>query len=105
MISPLLKRQVILLPTIPGGNFSSEGNAACTGLLKGVIDTISGKWGLVIIHAPVNRPRLQFGRLAKELFGISPRTRTDTLVTLRKEGFAGKGAFFGIPRGSGFPDR
>ncbi|MDD5188439.1 MAG: helix-turn-helix domain-containing protein, partial [Methanoregula sp.] len=76
---------------------AQESNAACMCPLKGVIDTISKKWALLIIHILGNRPRLRFGELAKELEGISPKTLTDTLAALQKEGFVGREAFSEIP--------
>ena len=76
---------------------ADESNAACICPLEGVIDTISKKWALLIIHVLGNRPRLRFGELAKELAGISPKTLTDTLAVLRNEGFVGREAFSEIP--------
>ncbi|OPY37526.1 MAG: HxlR-like helix-turn-helix [Methanoregula sp. PtaU1.Bin051] len=74
-----------------------ESNEACICPLEGVIDTISKKWALLIIHVLGNRPRLRFNELSKELEGISPKTLTDTLVVLQKEGFVGREAFSEIP--------
>jgi DNA-binding HxlR family transcriptional regulator len=76
---------------------AKESNAACICPLEGVIDTISKKWALLIIHVLGNRPRLRFNELAKELYGISPKTLTDTLAVLQKEGFVGREAFSEIP--------
>jgi DNA-binding HxlR family transcriptional regulator len=76
---------------------AQESNAACICPLEGVIDTISKKWALLIIHVLGNRPRIRFGALAKELGGISPKTLTDTLAALQKEGFVGREAFSEIP--------
>jgi DNA-binding HxlR family transcriptional regulator len=76
---------------------AQESNAACICPLEGVIDTISKKWALLIIHVLGNRPRLRFNELMKELEGISPKTLTDTLVVLQKEGFVGREAFSEIP--------
>jgi DNA-binding HxlR family transcriptional regulator len=74
-----------------------ESNAACICPLEGVIDTISKKWALLIIHVLGNRPRLRFNDLMKELAGVSPKTLSDTLAVLRKEGFVGREAFSEIP--------
>jgi len=76
---------------------AQESKAACMCPLEGVIDTISKKWALLIIHILGNRSRLRFGELAKELGSISPKTLTDTLVVLQKEGFVGREAFSEIP--------
>jgi DNA-binding HxlR family transcriptional regulator len=74
-----------------------ESNRLCPCPLKGVIDTISKKWALLIIHVLGNTPRLRFSGLMKELEGISPKTLTDTLAVLHKEGFVGREAFSEIP--------
>ncbi|HEX3001245.1 MAG TPA: helix-turn-helix domain-containing protein [Methanoregula sp.] len=69
----------------------------CPCPLEGVIDTISKKWALFIIHVLGNTPRIRFSELMKELDGISPKTLTDTLAVLQKEGFVGREAFAEIP--------
>ncbi len=74
-----------------------ESKVACICPLEGVIDTISKKWALLIIHVLGNRPRIRFNELSKELAGISPKTLTDTLAVLRREGFVGREAFSEIP--------
>jgi DNA-binding HxlR family transcriptional regulator len=74
---------------------SSQRNRPCP--LVGVIDTISRKRAPLIIHVPGNTSRVGFSDLMKELGGISPRTLTDRLVVLQKEGFVGREAFSGIP--------
>ena len=74
-----------------------ESNGACICPLEGVIDTISKKWALLIIHVLGNRPRLRFNGLMKELDGISPKALTDTLAVLQEQGFVGREAFSEIP--------
>jgi DNA-binding HxlR family transcriptional regulator len=69
----------------------------CVCPLEGVIDTISKKWALLIIHVLGNRQRLRFNGLMRELNGISPKTLTDTLAVLQREGFVGREAFAEVP--------
>ena len=76
---------------------AQETKGLCPCPLEGVIDTISKKWALLIIHVLGNTSRVRFGELMKELDGISPKTLTDTLVVLQKEGFVGREAFSEIP--------
>jgi DNA-binding HxlR family transcriptional regulator len=76
---------------------SHDSKGLCPCPLEGIIDTISKKWALFIIHVLGNTPRLRFNELMKELDGISPKTLTDTLVSLQKEGFVGREAFSEIP--------
>jgi len=74
-----------------------ETRGLCLCPLEGVIDTISKKWALLIIHVLGNTSRVRFSELMKELDGISPKTLTDTLAVLQKEGFVGREAFSEIP--------
>ena len=76
---------------------AQETKGLCLCPLEGVIDTISKKWALLIIHVLGNTSRVRFSELMKELDGISPKTLTDTLVSLQKEGFVGREAFSEIP--------
>jgi DNA-binding HxlR family transcriptional regulator len=76
---------------------AEDSNALCPCPLEGVIDTISKKWALLIIHVLGNTSRIRFNDLMKELDGISPKTLTDTLGVLQKEGFVGREAFAEIP--------
>ena len=74
-----------------------DSKSLCPCPLEGVIDTISKKWALLIIHVLGNTSRIRFNDLMKELDGISPKTLTDTLAVLQKEGFVGREAFAEIP--------
>jgi len=76
---------------------SHDSKGLCLCPLEGVIDTISKKWALLIIHVLGNTSRVRFSELMKELDGISPKTLTDTLAVLQKEGFVGREAFSEIP--------
>lgn len=69
----------------------------CICPLEGVIDTISKKWALVLITTLGNHPRLRFNQLLHELDGISPKTLTDTLHALQKEGLVERESFSEIP--------
>jgi DNA-binding HxlR family transcriptional regulator len=72
-------------------------DSVCICPLEGIIDTISKKWALVLIATLGNHQRLRFNQLMHELEGISPKTLTDTLNALRKEGLVGREAFSEIP--------
>lgn len=76
---------------------ADDSNSLCPCPLEGVIDTISKKWALLIIHVLGNTQRIRFNDLMKQLDGISPKTLTDTLGVLQKEGFVGREAFAEIP--------
>jgi DNA-binding HxlR family transcriptional regulator len=72
-------------------------DTVCLCPLEGIIDTISKKWALVLIATLGNHRRLRFNQLMHELKGISPKTLTDTLNALQKEGLVGRESFPEIP--------
>jgi len=76
---------------------AQETKGICPCPLEGIIDTISKKWALLIVHVLGNTSRVRFSGLQKELDGISPKTLSDTLAALQKEGFVGREAFAEIP--------
>jgi DNA-binding HxlR family transcriptional regulator len=65
--------------------------------LEGVINVISKKWALLMINAIGNCERIRFNDLTKELGGISPKTLSDTLKELHKEGLIKRESFAEIP--------
>ena len=65
--------------------------------VRGVTDVISKKWAFLIINALGNSGRLRFNALMETLAGISPKTLSDTLKILEKEGFVRKESFSEIP--------
>jgi len=76
-------------------------NKKCTELclcpLKGVIDIVSKKWTLMIINSLGNHHKLRFNQLMRELDGVSPKTLSDTLKVLEREGLIKKESFKEIP--------
>lgn len=65
--------------------------------VRGVIDVISKKWAFLIINALGNSGKLRFNALMETLEGVSPKTLSDTLKMLEKEGFVRKESFNEIP--------
>jgi len=65
--------------------------------VRGIIDVISKKWAFFIISVLGNHENLRFKGLMKELEGVSPKTLSDTLKILEKEGLVRKKAFNEIP--------
>jgi DNA-binding HxlR family transcriptional regulator len=69
----------------------------CICPLNGIIDTISKKWALLTINAIGNSDRLRFTEIRKTLRGIGPKTLSDILEELRREGLVQREAFAEIP--------
>lgn len=60
------------------------------------IKVIGSKWTLLIIHVLFEGTK-RFGQLQKQLFGISPKTLSERLKALEKEGILSKKVFAEIP--------
>lgn len=74
-----------------------ESNHVCFCPLSGIIETIGKKWALLVINALGNRGKLRFNQLMDELKRISPKTLTDILKELQKEGLIKRDAFAEVP--------
>jgi len=74
-----------------------DSNRICLCPLEGIITTISKKWAILIISILGNHERLRFNDLMGILEGISPKSLTDLLKELRKEGLIQREAFSEIP--------
>lgn len=62
-----------------------------------MLDVIGKKWSFLIIDALGSYEKLRFNGLASQLEGISPKTLSDTLKMLEKEGLLKKELFKEIP--------
>ena len=69
----------------------------CACVVGGAIDLIGKKWTMCIVVTVGNRPGVRFNQLLGLLDGISPRTLSDTLKALEKEGLVQRQAFAEIP--------
>jgi DNA-binding HxlR family transcriptional regulator len=74
-----------------------KSNGICLCPLKGIITTISKKWAILIISALGHHGRLRFNDLMSIIEGISPKSLTDLLKELHKEGLIQREAFSEIP--------
>lgn len=72
-----------------------EKNHAVCGVSK-TIKVIGSKWTLFIIHVLFEGTQ-RFGQLQKTLTGISPKTLSERLKALEKEGIISKKVFAEIP--------
>ncbi len=69
----------------------------CLCPLEGIITTISKKWAILIISILGHHDRMRFNDLMTTLDGISPKSLTDLLKDLHKEGLIQREAFSEIP--------
>jgi DNA-binding HxlR family transcriptional regulator len=75
----------------------SESNRICLCPLEGIINTIAKKWAILIITIIGNSGKIRFNEIMECLEGISPKTLTDVLRDLRKEGLIHRESFSEIP--------
>ena len=69
----------------------------CVCVVGGPIDVIGKKWTLCIVVTLGNRPGIRFNELLDGLGGISPRTLSETLKALEREGIVQREAFKEVP--------
>jgi DNA-binding HxlR family transcriptional regulator len=69
----------------------------CTCVVGGLIDLVGKKWTMCIIVTLGNQPGIRFNGLLATLGPISPRTLSDTLKSLEREGLVQRQAFAEIP--------
>ena len=74
-----------------------DSNRICLCPLEGIITTISTKWAILIISILGRHERLRFNDLMSIIEGISPKSLTDLLKKLQKEGLIQREAFSEIP--------
>ena len=72
-------------------------NGICLCPIEGIITIISKKWAIQVISALGHHSRLRFNDLMSTLEGISPKSLTDLLKELQKEGLIQREAFPEIP--------
>jgi DNA-binding HxlR family transcriptional regulator len=74
-----------------------DSDRICLCPLEGIITTIAKKWAILIISILGHHERLRFNDIMEILGGISPKSLTDTLKELQKEGLIQREAFPEIP--------
>ena len=75
----------------------SDSNRICLCPLEGIINTIAKKWAILIITIIGNNEKIRFNDIMTCLEGISPKTLTDVLKDLLKEGLIHRESFSEIP--------
>jgi len=76
---------------------NNKTDSPCFCPLEDFMSAIGKKWVLLIINAIGVYGRLRFNRIMEELRSISPRTLSDRLKELRKEGLIEREFFAEIP--------
>lgn len=84
---------------LSGGTVSAKRprQPVCVCPIGGVIDLIGKKWTLCIVTTLGSYPGVRFNMLQEALPGISPRTLSDTLHELQREGIVERQVFAEAP--------
>lgn len=69
----------------------------CLCPITGIIDVVAKKWSICIIGLLGNYERMRFNEIKRELTGISPKSLSDRLKALQKEGLIGKNVYAEVP--------
>ncbi len=72
-------------------------NETCFCPIEGIIEVISKKWAILIIAIIGNNDRIRFNKIKEILINISPKTLSDRLRELSKEGLIVRDIFAEIP--------
>ncbi|MBA3285278.1 MAG: helix-turn-helix transcriptional regulator [Nitrosopumilus sp.] len=78
-------------------NKNEENGIICLCPLEGIIDLVGKKWSLLIINEIGNHNKIRYNELKEELSGISPKTLSDMLKELYKNGLINKEIHNEIP--------
>jgi DNA-binding HxlR family transcriptional regulator len=62
----------------------SDGDCLCP--VQGIIDVVSKKWAICLIDHLGRQPSSRYNEIKNHIGTISPKTLSDTLKTLEKEG-------------------
>lgn len=70
---------------------------ACLCPITGIIDVVAKKWSICIIGLLGAHERMRFNEIKRELTGISPKSLSDRLKELHKEGLIGRNVYAEVP--------
>lgn len=75
----------------------SNSGLICLCPLEGIINTIAKKWAVLIISIIGHHGKIRFNEIMTTLGGISPKTLSDILKELQKEGLISRQSFSETP--------
>ncbi len=77
------RRELVLLPTCA---MAKEPGDICPCSLEGVVQVLGKKWSILIVGTLGNHGHLRFNDLIRKLGGVSPKSLTERLRELEREG-------------------
>ncbi len=86
------------LTLLPGCAMAKEPGDICPCSLEGVVQVLGKKWSILIVGTLGNHGRLRFNDLARKLGNVSPKSLTERLRELEREGLVVRTASGGPAR-------
>lgn len=83
-------QELTVLPFCP---MAKEPGDICPCSLEGVVQVLGKKWSILVVGTLGNHGRLRFNDLARKLGGVSPKSLTERLRELEREGVVERVAF------------
>lgn len=85
------------LPVLPTCAMAKQPGDLCPCSLEGVVNVLGKKWAILVVGTLGNHGRLRFNELQGKLGGISPKSLTERLRELEREGLVTREASGGFP--------
>ncbi len=80
------------LTVLPACAMAKEPGDLCPCSLEGVVQVLGKKWSILIVGTLGNHGRLRFNDLARKLGGVSPKSLTERLREMEREGLVARTA-------------
>ncbi|MBI4415757.1 MAG: helix-turn-helix transcriptional regulator [Euryarchaeota archaeon] len=90
----MTRRDLSVLPTCA---MAREPGDICPCSLEGVVQVLGKKWSILIVGTLGNHGRLRFNDLMRKLGGVSPKSLTERLRELEREGLVARISLSGRP--------
>lgn len=78
------------LRLLPSCAMAKEPGDICPCSLEGVVQVLGKKWAILVIGTLGNHGRLRFNELARKLGDVSPKSLTERLQELEREGLVAR---------------
>jgi len=78
---------------MPAEKCACDESEECLCPVQGIIDVVSKKWAICIVNHLGREPSLRYNEIKNTIGAISPKTLSDTLKVLEREGLISRKVF------------
>jgi DNA-binding HxlR family transcriptional regulator len=78
---------------MPAEKCACDESEECLCPVQGIIDVVSKKWAICIVNHLGREPSLRYNQIKNTIGAISPKTLSDTLKVLEREGLISRKVF------------